>query len=162
MNAKAVIRALLILFAVGSLAYMGFLEVSARNGGQVSGDADPLTVTSNGVTPELLVYYLSTGKDCATCVQIEAYTKETLETYFAEDMESGRIQWRFADMDRPEHKHFFEDYNLYTKSIVLVDVENGERGAYENLEKVWDYVYNKDQFIEYVREHVESFMKEHS
>jgi hypothetical protein len=159
MNAKAVIRTVLILFAVGSLAYMGFREVLARNGGDA---VDPLTVTSNGFTPDLLVYYLSIGKECTTCDQIEAYTKETLETHFAEAMASGRIQWRFADMDQPEHKHFFEEYNLYTKSVVLVDVENGERGAYENLEKVWDYVYDKEKFTAYVREHVEAFMKEHS
>ncbi len=155
MNPKSIIRTLLIIFVVGSLAYMGVQEMTSQR----SSSPDDSIAAVDGVTPEFIVYYLSVGKECTTCEQIESYTQEALKNHFAEDLASGKIQWRTADMDKPEHEHFATDYNLYTKSIVLVAVENGENGRWQNLEKVWDHVYDKDAFTAYVSDSLKAFME---
>ncbi len=155
MSPKTFITALLSFLVGGSLAYMGIQEFSARR----TADNSDVIAPVDGVTPEYIVYYFSVGKECTTCEQIEAYTREALTTYFADDLASGKIQWRTADMDKPEHEHFATDYDLYTKSIVLVAVENGERGRWENLPKVWDYVYDHDAFTTYIRDSLQAFME---
>jgi len=133
---------------------MGLQEINARRSTAV---ADPIA-TVDGVTPDYIVYYFSVGKECSTCEQIEAFTQEALKTGFSDALTSGEIQWRTADMDKPEHEHFATDYSLYTKSIVLVAIEDGEHGRWENLEKVWDHVYDKPTFIAYIRERLAAFM----
>jgi len=135
---------------------MGIQEFSARRSAETT---DPIA-TVDGVTPDYIVYYFSVGKECSTCEQIEAYTQEVLKTDFSKALAAGQIQWRTADMDKPQHEHFAKDYNLYTKSIVLVAIENGEPGRWENLEKVWDHVYDKSAFMQYVGDSLQSFVDE--
>ena len=155
MNPKSALRALLILFVVGSLLFMAVQEISARR----SAPTTDAIATVDGVTPGVIVYYFSVGKECTTCENIEAYTMETLKTHFADALDAGEIQWKIVDMDKPEHEHFATDYNLYTKSIVFVAIEDGKHGRWENLEKVWDYVYDKPKFQSYVRERLEAFLE---
>jgi len=62
-----------------------------------------------------------------------------------------------------EHKgneHFAQDYQLYTKSIVLSLTKDGKEIRYKNLDKVWEYVRNKDRYENYVRDEVATFLKE--
>jgi hypothetical protein len=153
-KAKSIISTLLIVFVFGSLAYMGFQEMNAKRSVSAS---DPIA-TVDGVTPDYIVYYFSVGKECSTCEQIASYTQEALEAGFNDALTSGEIQWRTIDMDEPEHEHFAIDYKLYTKSIVLVAVEDGDHGRWENLEKVWDHVYDKPTFIAYIKDSLKAFM----
>lgn len=151
---KQILTAALLLFVASSLAY--FLVSEIRGAGPVSpggGALEPIPPDA-----ELVVYYLSQGKDCSTCEYIDEYTREALNKYFADELASGRIVWRAADMDQPEHKHFITDYDLYTKSVVLVALDDGEETAHKNLEKIWDHVYDKPKFLDYIRTEVEGML----
>lgn len=150
-TSKNFLAAVLVAFALGSIAYSFVLGVS----GTPDDTAEFASLPANA---ELIVYYLSEGKDCTTCEHLDAYTREAIETYFAGDLASGRIVWRTADMDRPEHKHFVSDYILFTKSIVLVRVQDGIETDYKNLRGIWHRVYDKPAFIEYIRSEVEDFL----
>ena len=39
---------------------------------------------------KVIAYYLHGHRRCATCIKLEAYTKEAIETGFAELLEQGR------------------------------------------------------------------------
>ena len=51
------------------------------------------------------------------------------------------------------------DYQLYTKSLVLSLRKNGKEVAFKNLDKIWEYVGNKQRFQDYVRNEVSAFLK---
>ena len=53
-----------------------------------------------------------------------------------------------------------EDYKLYTKSLVISKIKDGKEAEYKNLEKVWDYLDNKEAFYNYVKEEVTKFLKD--
>lgn len=149
-NPRIIIRNILVVLVVGSLAFMTIQEVVGRLSAP-----KPLAGTE-GVTPDYFVYYFSVGKECSTCEQIEAFTKETLTTHFSAELARDKIQWREVDMDQPEHEHFATDYNLYTKSIVFVDTKEGR---WQNLEDIWEHVYDKPAFIGYIRDNLQAFME---
>lgn len=143
---KQAITIAILLLALGSVLYVlsgsdGVAPTSpeAVKGGQLDG---------------LVVYYFDMGKDCSTCLNLESYTHETLTTYFADDLASGAIQWRVVDVDVSEHGHFVEDFGLYTKSVVLAEYTAGEVVAYNNLSRIWELVYDKTAYMDYVREQV--------
>jgi hypothetical protein len=107
---------------------------------------------------KLIVYYLDQGKDCATCEQIPAYARETLETHFAEALAAQTILWRAVDVDLPANAHLVEKYGLYTKSIVLVRARDGQEADWKNLDRVWDLVYDKPAFVAYLREEIDALL----
>lgn len=155
MNTRNLLRNLLLIFAVGSVLYFVAKEIAGARA--TSGPATPAP-SPPGADPVLIVYYLSEGKDCATCNNLEAYTLETLRTYFSADLASGRILWQSLDMDEAQHKHFVTDFSLYTKSVVLVEMQDDRQVRRKNLEDIWDYVYDKPAFIEFIRAEVSDFL----
>ena len=52
------------------------------------------------------------------------------------------------------------DYKLYTKSLVLSLTKDGKEVRSRNLDKIWEYVGNKDRYENYVRDKVTAFLKE--
>lgn len=65
-----------------------------------------------------------------------------------------------VNTDEPENKHFIEDFQLVTKSVVLAEYHDGKIVRSKNLDKVWQLVRNKDDFIEYVQNEAGAFLGE--
>ena len=64
--------------------------------------------------------------------------------------------YRLQEPDEKENKHFIKDYQLYTRSLVLSLVKDGEEIKSENLQKIWQYARNRQQFREYVVREIEA------
>jgi len=150
MNGKIGIRIALVLFVSASLGYLAY-DTLFTSGTE---NAEEFSVPETGY----VMYYFTQGKDCSTCDNIEAYALETLNAHFSKEVSSGVIEWAKVDTDNPENEHFNTDYNLYTKSIVLVEYADGEQVKWEHLEKVWDLVYEKPEYVAYVRSRTAEFM----
>lgn len=111
-----------------------------------------------GETKKVIVYYFHGDFRCSNCIKFEEYAKETVETNFKEQLDSGKLEYKVVNVDRKENAHFVDDYKLYTKSLVLSLVKDGKEVKSKNLEKIWNYVRNKDQYIKYVTDEVNSFL----
>ncbi|NLX05400.1 MAG: hypothetical protein GXY33_09670 [Phycisphaerae bacterium] len=110
-------------------------------------------------TRKLIVYYFHTSQRCVSCLKIEKYTRLTLENGYREGLESGRIAFRQVNVEEPEHRHFVKDYELYTKSVVLVEEVNGEQRRWENLPEVWTLLGDQAAFGDYVRSRVNDYLE---
>jgi len=51
-----------------------------------------------------------------------------------------------------------QDYQLYTKSVVLSLVKDGKEVKFKNLDKVWQLLRNKDKFYKYIKEETTNFL----
>jgi len=150
---KNAIRNALLALAVGSLLYVAAREVADRQ--SAPGDGSPVKSEAPvGPGAKLVVYYFSQGKECTTCEQIPAYTREVLEKDFAPQLASGEMVWRMIDVDQPRNEHYVDEYSIYTKSIVLAHFENGKQTRWENLASIWELVYDKAAFVDYVQKEV--------
>ena len=106
----------------------------------------------------MVVYYFHTTFRCVSCRNIEQYTKEALEKFFVDDIAEGKIDFRIVNIEEPQNKHFVQDYQLYTKSIVLSKVSDGKEVKFKNLDKVWNVLKNKKQFYEYIKNETNNFI----
>ncbi|GAG17664.1 unnamed protein product, partial [marine sediment metagenome] len=106
-----------------------------------------------------IVYYFMTSARCPSCMKIEAFTKEAVQNNFTDYLKDGRIEWHIVQVDKPENRHFIKDYQLYTKSVVLVKIRNGEEVNWKNLERVWQLLYDKNDFQAYISQEVKSFIE---
>jgi hypothetical protein len=117
------------------------------------------TVVAPSVHPHRVVaYYFHTTYRCPTCLAMEAYSREAIEGAFADQLKDGRLVWKVVNIEVKGNKHFAEDYNLYTKSLVLVNEVRGKPAEWKNLEKIWELVQNKPGFVRYVQDETRAYL----
>jgi hypothetical protein len=144
---KKYLRISLLLAAV-ALANHLFLGVSPAMAEETSAGG---TVTA---------YYFHGTFRCPTCHKLEEYAKEAIESNFKTDLASGKLSFKIVNVENKGNEHFVQDYQLYTKSVVLSLSKDGKEVRSKNLDKIWQLVRNKEQYESYVRDEVAAFLKE--
>ncbi|MBU1707058.1 FeoB-associated Cys-rich membrane protein [bacterium] len=124
-------------------------------------EAQPLSATSVApdVSHKIIAYYFHSTNRCATCLKIEKYSHESIENGFADALKDGRLEWQMVNTDFEENEHYVNDFQLYTKSLVLVEMQDGKQIRWKNCEKVWELLHDKDAFQSYVQNEVRGFLK---
>jgi hypothetical protein len=159
MKTKTITTAVLLTFVVVSAAYLLFTEMTRdKNPSQSSAGTGASEVTGTG--DKVVVYYFHATKRCKTCKTIEAYAEEAIRTGFEGQLESGALEWRTVNVDKPENQHFIEDFELATRTVVLVDVEDGVEKKWARLDRVWELVGDKKEFTDYIWENTNDFLTE--
>ena len=172
MKIKALITGILLLFVGISVIYLIIGESQpnqiANKSPAVPESAvaqDSVTVDSGPVKSEelnhrVIAYYFHGTQRCMTCRTIESYAEETLKTEFSGELEAGKLEWRAVNVDTPENEHFIQDYELTTRSVVLVEMLDGQQKQWKNLSRVWELVRDKPAFAAYIQEETTGFLGE--
>ncbi|MEW6411147.1 MAG: nitrophenyl compound nitroreductase subunit ArsF family protein [Candidatus Zixiibacteriota bacterium] len=122
---------------------------------------DSTQVTNPDAAAKLIVYYVHGTRRCATCKKLEAYTQEAIESGFVKELEAGTIEWQTVNTDEEGNSHFIQDYQLYTKSVILSEVQDGKELRWKNLDKIWELVRgDKEAYIKYIQDEVKAFLGE--
>ena len=116
-------------------------------------------VTNRG-TDGVVAFYFHGNVRCATCRKIEAHTDEAIHSGFAKALESGSLTWSVVNVDEPLNRHFIEDFQLVTRSVVLAEYRDGNVVRWKNLDRVWQLVRNQDAFTAYIRDETSAFLGE--
>ena len=136
---------------------------AAENAAPDSAMTDTIESAPAELQPDhYVVYYLHGNRRCATCQKLENYSHEAITTGFTEALDSGKLDWRVVNYDEEPNEHFFKDYNLYSQSVVISHIVDGEETEWKNLDKIWKLVGDKDEFIDYVRSETSAFMNPES
>jgi hypothetical protein len=165
MNAKKIITTALLVFVAASVGYMIAREncvCSVLRQSAPPAPVQPQTVplSAPGQTEpnqQLIVYYFHGDARCPTCYKLENYAKESLDTYFANDLAARKIQWKPTNVDTPGNEPFVKHYELVTKSVVISRMVNGQEVAWKNLDQIWQLVKDKDKYLAYIRDSVMAF-----
>lgn len=159
---KTVLRTRIVALSVPLLVAAGAACLVLR--GQPSARADSLPSeparASVPADPPLKVvaYYFHVTVRCVTCRKIESYSREAIEKGFAKELKEGAVEWRPVNVQLPENRHFIRDYRLFTRSLVLVKIRGGRQVEWRNLEKVWELVGRKGEFVNYVQSNVRAYL----
>jgi hypothetical protein len=105
-------------------------------------------------------YYFHGNMRCSTCLKLEQYSREAIENNFKDDLASGKLEFKAVNVEMSGNGHFADDYQLYTRSLVLSLVKDSKEVKFKNLTKIWEYVGNKQKFYDYVKEEIQSLLKE--
>ncbi|MCU0609437.1 MAG: nitrophenyl compound nitroreductase subunit ArsF family protein [Chitinispirillaceae bacterium] len=108
---------------------------------------------------KLVVYYLHGTFRCPSCNKIEALTKQAVETGFAEQIKSGRLELKVLNVEDKGNEHFVDDYKLYTKSVILSELVNNKEKSWKNLDKVWTLLHDDGKFIAYIQKEIADLIK---
>jgi len=109
---------------------------------------------------QVVAYYFHGNIRCPTCHKLEQYSKEAIEANFKDAIASKKLEFKIVNVEEKGNEHYGGDYQLYTKSLVLSLVKDGKEVKWKNLDKIWEYVGNKQKFLDYVQSGVSDFLKE--
>jgi len=109
---------------------------------------------------KVTAYYFHGSARCPTCHKMEKYAKEAIENNFSNELESGTLVFKTVNVEEEGNEHFINEYQLYTKTLVISQVENGKESRHKNLTKIWEYVRDKERFFEYVTGEINGYLKE--
>ena len=153
MKSKTIIRGLLLVFALGSLAVWGAREIKKSK-----------TIAEVAATPQVeqklpavtgnqvVLTYFRNGIRCSSCKKIEALTTETAQKEFADELASGELVFRVIDVDEPANNHYIKDYQLTTKSVVISLHVDGKETSWTDMERIWDLLGEPESFRAYIAE----------
>jgi hypothetical protein len=122
----------------------------------------PVRTDSTRLPHRVIAYYFHTNQRCSNCRKIEAYSHEAIEKAFAKELKDGRLVWRLVNIQEKDNEHFVKDYELYTKSLVLVDEAKGRQVRWKNLTRVWEFLGDRGGFLKYVQDEVRGYLTDQS
>jgi hypothetical protein len=106
------------------------------------------------------VTYFHTTARCPTCHKIEELSNDTIRFNFEDELKTGKVVWRVINVDEPENEHYIQDYQLYSKHLIVSEIKDGKEVRWKNLEKIWTLVRDEEKFEEYVKTEINDWLKE--
>ena len=101
------------------------------------------------------VYHFHATRQCYTCKTVGAYAEETVNTYFADELESGKLVFASVNIELPENKALADKYEAKGSSL-LIGVY-GKDGTFSKQEDtdVWYKIDNKEEYMSYLKNVIE-------
>jgi hypothetical protein len=112
------------------------------------------------LSAKVIAYYFHGSFRCMTCTNMEKYSREAVETNFQDALASGKIEFREVNVEEGGNEHFVNDYQLYTKALILSLVKDGKEIKSKNLDQIWRLSGNREKFLEYMTGEINEFMKD--
>ena len=162
MKPKKIVTLLLLAFVVGSILFLIAKESGANKNPVDMQISEAETTVAQNTTKsaktgdKVVVYYFHGNRRCGGCGDIEAYSKETVETKFADKIKSGAIEWKAVNVEKPENKHFIQEYEVYGPTLLISHVKNGKQADWKKLDKVWELTRSKTEFTKYVENEIKA------
>ena len=105
---------------------------------------------ASGTVEKVEIYHFHRTSQCYSCKTVGAYAEETVNTYFAPELASGKVVFGHINTELPENKALVEQYGP-TGASLWIGVYN-ETGFYkeENV-NVWYKIGNKDEYMAYLK-----------
>ncbi|MFC1674799.1 nitrophenyl compound nitroreductase subunit ArsF family protein [Candidatus Omnitrophota bacterium] len=111
-----------------------------------------------GADVKIIAYYFHGNARCVTCHKMEQYTKEAIEENLKDELANGLLVFKAVNVEEKENEHFVNDYQLYTKTLIISYVEDGKETRHKNLIKIWEYVRDKKKFFSYVTTEINGYL----
>jgi hypothetical protein len=64
------------------------------------------------------------------------------------------------NVDDPENRHYLEQFEVLSNSIVIVQKKSGVVSRYKNLESIWDVSQDREAITQILRTEVAGFLPE--
>ncbi|MEM4259417.1 MAG: nitrophenyl compound nitroreductase subunit ArsF family protein, partial [Candidatus Pacearchaeota archaeon] len=85
-----------------------FTENVTASGTKISGDISKIEV-----------YHFHATNQCYSCKTVGAYAEETINTYFSNELKSGKIVFGHINVDLPENKALVDKYEAKGASLLI-------------------------------------------
>ncbi len=148
-----------LFFAIGLLLLLLILAGCSINK-SLDDNCDGMTcnavANSNDINIEKLeIYHFHGTNQCYSCKTVGAYAEETVNTYFADELESGKIIFDHINGDLPENRYLVIKYGVTGSSLWFGTYSEDEKFHAEENVNVWYKIKDKEDYMNYLKEIIE-------
>ncbi len=115
--------------------------------------------TPSGSANRVEVIYFHRAQRCYSCVYAETGVRYTVETYFRDELTSGKVIFEAVNVEDKENANIVKKYGAFTSSLFINTIRDGA----DHIEEVTDiwFVLGKDEaFVNAVRDKIERSLEE--
>ena len=135
----------LIGIFIGVLVLSIFIPRYLSSSGNVA-----TNVATNSNLEKVGIYHFHATRQCYSCITVGAYAEETVNTYFADEIGSGRLVFDHANVDLPENTELAMKYGA-TGSSLMIGIYDEDGFHAEEDTNVWYKISNKEEYIQYLK-----------
>jgi len=121
--------------------------------------APPTSDAPSVAADRVEVIYFHRTQRCGGCIYAEDGICYTVETYFADELASGKVTFKVLNVEDKENATIVKKYGAFTSSLFI----NTIRGGTDHIEEVtdiWLLLGNDEAFVEVVKSKIEKSLKE--
>jgi hypothetical protein len=105
---------------------------------------------NNGVE----VVYFHRAQRCSGCIYAQNMTEYTLNTYFADELQSKKIVFVAVNLQDANNSAIVQKFGAYTSSLFLNDVKGGVDNISE-VKDIWFVLSDDEAFVDVVKTAIE-------
>ena len=114
----------------------------------------PPSNNSSGPADKVEVVYFHRTQQCYSCRYAEEVTRYTVETYFNDELASGKLTFQSIDVQDSENAAIVEKYGAYGSQLFINTVKDGTDHI-EQVTDIWLVIGDDEAFVEVVKSEVE-------
>lgn len=146
-----ILTCLVLLLVVGCTASPTTPPVT--NEGEQSTE-DPDSGTSSVPADRVDVVYFHRTSRCYSCKYVEARTRYTLETYFKDELASGKVTFQVINVQDKENADIAKKYGAYTSSLFINTLKDGTDHI-EEVTNVYSLIGKDEAFAKALKSKIE-------
>lgn len=137
---------LLLVIAAAAVLTAG---CTGGGGEWVNGSSTEVSYTGSNVEKVEIFHFYGDSR-CTSCVILGDFAEESVNTYYAPELSSGRLVFDHINIDVPENREIVERYGPTGSSLWIgIYDENGFHA--EELIAPWYMLGDKQTFMEYIK-----------
>ncbi len=145
-----------VLFSILLLAALALLSPGPALADSILPDGCLGNLSDN----QVVVYYFHRKFRCQACEVLESTLQNTMQIIYADHFGAGRLAMCIINVDDPGNRHYLEQFEILSNSIVIVEKKSGVVSRYKNLESIWDVSQDREAITQMLRTEMAGFLPE--
>jgi thiol-disulfide isomerase/thioredoxin len=146
---KAIKILLIVLACLALSLVVGYIVSNAPPQEQ------PPSNNSSGPADRVEVVYFHRTQRCHTCIHAEELTRYTVETYFSDELASGKVTFQSINVQDEANADIVEKYNNASYLTLCINTVRDGTDHIEEVTDIWLVIGNDEAFVEIVKSKVE-------
>jgi len=106
----------------------------------------------------LKVIKFEPARPCSSCTLLGNFAKETIELYFREEYQSGKISYETVNYQDPKNLDLVKKYGISGSSLYITVINDGNEEII-NANDMWSYVGNKEEYMNVFKNKLDELIK---
>ena len=105
------------------------------------------------------VVYFHRTQRCYSCRYAGDTTEYAVETYFAQELASGKLVFKTVDVQKKENASIVERYGAYGSSLFINEIKDGTDHI-EAVTDIWFLIGKDEAFVNLIKSEIEKHLGE--
>ncbi|MDF1535275.1 MAG: nitrophenyl compound nitroreductase subunit ArsF family protein [bacterium] len=123
-------------------------------------DVLPDGCLGNLTDDQVIVYYFHRKFRCGSCEVIESTLQRALETYYGPHFTNGRLAMCVVNIDDPANRHYLEQFQLLSTSLVIVKKSKGSVARFKHIDSIWEISEDPDAISHILQTEISRYLTE--